>query len=427
MELSGIKSINGYVKIPGDKSISHRSVIIASLVNKPVRIKNFLFSEDCICTIETLKKLGVRIEINDNEVVVYGAGISGLKEPDEILEVVNSGTTIRLISGIIAGNNILSVLSGDHSVNNRPMDRIIKPLNEMGAEVYGRCNNKKAPIIIFGSNTLKGKKFELNISSAQVKSCISLAALHAEGTTEIIQPQVSRDHTERMLEYFESDIDYNGRYTRVNPKKKLKAKDLVIPGDISSALFLIAAAIILKDSHIIIKDIGINPTRSYIIDILKNMGGFINIKNKRIICNEPVGDIEVSSSNLFPANIDTDKIPNIIDEIPALCIAASKADGTTVIKGAGELRYKESDRIKAIASQFKKAGVDIKELKDGLIIRGNKNLKIKGCSLDSLGDHRIAMSLSILSMLSGEKVYISDTDCINTSFPGFDNIFKSIS
>jgi 3-phosphoshikimate 1-carboxyvinyltransferase len=427
MELSGIKSINGYVKIPGDKSISHRSVIIASLVNKPVRIKNFLFSEDCICTIETLKKLGVRIEINDNEVVVYGAGISGLKEPDEILEVVNSGTTIRLISGIIAGNNILSVLSGDHSVNNRPMDRIIKPLNEMGAEVYGRCNNKKAPIIIFGSNTLKGKKFELNISSAQVKSCISLAALHAEGTTEIIQPQVSRDHTERMLEYFESDIDYNGRYTRVNPKKKLKAKDLVIPGDISSALFLIVAAIILKDSHIIIKDIGINPTRSYIIDILKNMGGFINIKNKRIICNEPVGDIEVSSSNLFPANIDTDKIPNIIDEIPALCVAASKADGTTVIKGAGELRYKESDRIKAIASQFKKAGVDIKELKDGLIIRGNKNLKIKGCSLDSLGDHRIAMSLSILSMLSGEKVYISDTDCINTSFPGFDNIFKSIS
>jgi 3-phosphoshikimate 1-carboxyvinyltransferase len=427
MEFSGIKSINGDVKIPGDKSISHRSVIISSLTDKSVRIKNFLFSEDCICTIETLRKLGVRIEINDDEVVVYGAGIHGLKEPDSILEVGNSGTTIRLVSGIIAGNNILSVLSGDNSVNNRPMARIIEPLNEMGAEVYGRSNNKKAPIIIFGSNNLKGKRFELNVSSAQVKSCITLAGLHAEGTTEISQPQVSRDHTERMLEYFESDIEYNGRYTRINPKKKLAAKDLAIPGDISSALFLIVAAIILKDSHIIIRDIGINPTRSYIIDVLKNMGGLINIRNKRTICNEPVGDIEAGSSDLSPVNIDTDKISYIIDEIPALCVAASKADGTTVIKGAGELRYKESDRIEAIVRQFKKAGIDIKGLKDGLVIKGDKNLKIKGCSLDSLGDHRIAMSLSLLSMLSDEKVCISGTNCINTSFPGFENIFKNIS
>ncbi len=421
-----MKSINGYVKIPGDKSISHRSVIISSLVREPVRIKNFLFSEDCIHTIETLKKLGVRIDINSDDVIVNGVGVSGLKEPDVILEVGNSGTTIRLVSGIIAGNNILAVLSGDSSINNRPMDRVIKPLNEMGARVYGRCNNKKAPVIIFGSNNLKGKIFELSISSAQIKSCIALAGLHAEGTTEIIQPQISRDHTERMLEYFEADINYNGRHTRINPEKKLKAKDLFIPGDVSSASFLIVAAIILKDSHIFIKDIGINPTRSYIIDILKQMGGFIDIKNQRTVCNEPVGDIEVRSSNLLPVKIDTDKIPNIIDEIPALCVAASKAGGTTAIIGAGELRHKESDRIKAIASQFKKAGVDIKELKDGLVIRGNKNLKIKGCNLDSRGDHRIAMSLAVLSMLSEEKIYISDTDCINTSFPGFENIFKNI-
>mgnify|MGYP001145942444 CR=1 FL=1 len=426
MEIYGADSICGEIKVPGDKSISHRSAIISSITKDNVVIENFLFSEDCIKTIEVLKKVGVKIEKLNGNLIVYGRGIESFKEPDEILDVGNSGSTIRIISGVLCATNFLSVLSGDKSINSRPMGRIINSLNEMGAKIYGRDNNTKAPVVIFGNPELVGKKHEISVSSAQVKSCITLAALHAKGETEIIQPEVSRDHTERMLEYLGAKIVYDGRYTKIVPGKDLKGRNIYVPGDISSAAYFIIASLILKNSHTLIKDVGINPTRCYFLDILKKMGAKIVIKNIRNINNEPFADIETFYSKLNSIEIGKEKIPNIIDEIPILCVAASAASGKTVIRGAEELRYKESDRISSIASQFRKLGVDIEEKTDGLIINGDKNLKVEEGVVESFGDHRVAMSLAILSLLSKGKVKILSSECIDTSFPGFKYILKKV-
>jgi len=420
MEISGVNSIKGQIKIPGDKSISHRSAIISSLTNDKVIIKNYLFSEDCIRTIEVLKMLGVGIEKFESNLVVHGKGINKLKEPDDILYVGNSGTTIRLLSGILCATDFLSVLSGDKSINNRPMDRIINPLREMGASVFGKDNNKKAPIVIFGNRSiLKGKKFNINVSSAQVKSCLMLAGLFADGETEIIQPQISRDHTERMLEYFGADISYDGKNTKIKSSKTLKGKNIYVPGDISSAAYFIVASLILEGSKILIKDLGINSTRNYLLTALKNMGAKIEIKNERIINNEPVADLESSFSKLKAITVESKFIPNIIDEIPILCVAAAFADGKTMITGIGELRFKESDRISSITTQFSKLGVDIEAKDNDLIIRGSKDLKIGEGSLECNGDHRIAMALAILSLKTKGKVKILDSECISTSFPSF--------
>ncbi len=427
MEIHGANSIKGEIKIPGDKSISHRSIIISSMIDDNVVIENFLLCEDCINTLNILKELGVRIEKINGNLVVYGRGVKSFKEPDRVLNVGNSGTTIRVMSGVLSATNFMSVLSGDKSINNRPMDRIIEPLRFMGAKIYGRENNLKAPLVIFGNPLLEGKKIELKNSSAQVKSCILLAALNAKGPTEIVLPQTSRDHTERMLEYLGADISYNGKYVKLIPGNKLNGKRIYIPGDISSAAYFIVATLILKKSHTIIRDVGINDTRSYILETLRKMGGKITIKNKRIINNEPVADIETFSSELKSIKLEEENIPIIIDEIPVLCVAAAFAEGTTIIRGAQELRYKESDRIKAIVTQFKKLGVDIREEKDGMVINGDRNFKAGEGTVDSYGDHRIAMSLSILALSSSGKVSILDSDCINTSFPGFKyNLKKSL-
>ncbi|MEE8325184.1 MAG: 3-phosphoshikimate 1-carboxyvinyltransferase [Candidatus Humimicrobiaceae bacterium] len=426
MEIHGIKSLNGDIKVPGDKSISHRSAIISSISGGKVIVENYLFSEDCINTIKILKNLGIKIEHTDNDLMINGAKTANMIEPRTILDVGNSGTAIRLIAGVLASTDFMSILSGDNSINNRPMKRIIDPLRSMGASVYGRDNNKKAPLVIFGNKKLQGKRFEFSLSSAQLKSCVLLAGINAEGVTEIIQPETSRDHTERMLQYFEADIEFNGKYTRLDPSGGLKAKNIYVPGDISSAAFIIVATLILKNSHTTIRDVGINPTRNYFLDILKKMGANIEIKNKRIISNEPVADIETFSSDLISVEIEKQQIPNIIDEIPVLAVAASQASGKTIIKGAGELRNKESDRIKALCTQFKKVGVDISEQKDGFEIAGNKNSDISGGTVESMGDHRIAMSLAVLSLLSKNSTTILDSDCIDTSFPGFKYILKKL-
>jgi len=426
MEIQGIRSLNGEIKVPGDKSISHRSAIISSITGQNVIIENYLFSQDCINTIEVLRDLGVKIEKTDNDLIVHGAKITDLAEPSGVLEVGNSGTSIRLMAGVLASTGFMSVISGDHSINNRPMKRIIDPLRSMGAAVFGRENNTKAPLVIFGKSNLKGKRFDLTLSSAQVKSCLLLAAINADGVTEIIQPEISRDHTERMLQYFDADIEFDGKYTRLDPAKKLVAKNIYIPGDISSAAFLIVATLILKGSHTIIRDVGINPTRSYFLEILKNMGANIEIKNKRTISNEPIADIETFSSNLFSVEIEKEWIPNIIDEIPVLATAAAVASGKTIIEGAGELRNKESDRISSLCTQLKKIGVDIREKKDGFEIIGNNENRITGGTVESMGDHRIAMSLAILSLLSKNKTIILDSGCIDTSFPGFKYILKKL-
>ncbi len=426
MEIQGIRSLNGEIKVPGDKSISHRSAIISSVTGQNVIIENYLFSQDCINTIEVLRDLGVKIEKTDNDLIIHGAKITDLAEPAGILEVGNSGTSIRLMAGVLASTGFMSIISGDHSINNRPMKRIIDPLRSMGAAIFGRDNNTKAPLAIFGKRNLKGKRFDLTLSSAQVKSCILLAAINADGVTEIIQPEISRDHTERMLQYFDADIEFDGKYTRLDPAKKLVVKNIYVPGDISSAAFIIVATLILKGSHTIIRDVGINPTRSHFLEILKNMGAKIEIKNKRTISNEPMADIETFSSDLFSVKIEKELIPNIIDEIPVLAAAAAMASGKTIIEGAGELRNKESDRISSLCTQLKKIGVDIREKKDGFEIIGNNESCITGGTVESMGDHRIAMSLAILSLLSKNKTIILDSGCIDTSFPGFKYILKKL-
>ncbi len=418
--------LKGEIKIPGDKSISHRSAIISSLTNSSVSIENFLFCRDCIKTIDVLNKLGVKIERLNHKLIVYGKGIKGFKESDEILDVGNSGTTIRIMSGVLAATNFMSVLSGDKSINNRPMRRVIEPLVKMGAKINGRGNNSRAPMVIFGNPDLRGKKFEMDIPSAQVKSCILMAALNARGATEIIQQEISRDHTERMLQYFGADISFDGKYTKLEPGKILNARSIYIPGDISSAVFFIVATLILKDSHTLIKDVGINPTRSFILEILKKMGGKIIIKNKRMLNNEPVADIETFYSKLHSIKIEKEYIPNIIDEIPILSVAAAVAEGETIIRGAGELRYKESDRINSIVSQFKKLKVNIEEKKDGMVIKGDIKFNAGEGTVESFGDHRIAMSLYILSLLSKGRVTVLDSDCIDSSFPGFKYDLKKL-
>lgn len=426
MEVRGSKSIKGELKIPGDKSISHRSIIISSLANDNVIIENFLFCQDCIRTLIILQNLGIKIEKINSNLIVHGKGINSFREPDCILDAGNSGTTIRMMSGVLSATDFMSILSGDKSINNRPMKRIIEPLSMMGARIYGRENNTKAPVVIFGNPSLEGKKFELKVASAQVKSSILLAALNAKGSTEIISPGISRDHTERMLENFGADITCNHKYVKLKPGKKLSAKRIYIPGDISSAAYFIVATLILKNSHTIIRDVGINPTRSYFIELLKKMGGKIIIKNKRIIDNEPVADIETYSGELSSVKIEKDKIPLLIDEIPILCVVAAAAEGVTIISGAGELRYKESDRIKTIVSEFRKLNVDIEEKEDGMVIKGSPNFKSGTGVVESFGDHRIAMSLSILALRSTGNVTILDSDCINTSFPGFKYNLKKI-
>ncbi len=428
IEIYGPYKANGVIEVPGDKSISHRSVILSSITKDKVIIDNFLFSADCLNTLDILKKTGVKYQTDKKSILLEGCGISGLVEPEEILYVGNSGTSIRLLSGFLCGASFMSILSGDSSINNRPMERIIKPLTDMGAKIFGRQNNKNAPIVIFGGKKLKGMRHEISIASAQVKSCLAIAALFADAPTEIILPQIARDHTERMLEYFGAEISYDGKDTRIFPGRTLKGKDIYVPGDFSSAAFFIIAAIILEKSKILIKNVGINPTRSYLINILKKMGANIEIKNIRIKNNEKIADIEASSSNLIAVDIDEKIIPNIIDEIPILSVAAACAEGITKIRGAKELRMKESDRIKSISSEFKKAGIRIDEFPDGLEIHGSQNLKINPSKLKSYGDHRIAMSLAILALKGNAKITISETSCIDTSFPGFkDKLFSVIS
>ncbi|MDZ7838120.1 MAG: 3-phosphoshikimate 1-carboxyvinyltransferase [Actinomycetota bacterium] len=427
MEIKGAEKITGTIEIPGDKSISHRSAILSAMTSQKVIIRNFLFSEDCLSTLEVLKKLQIKIIIENQSITVYGRGMDGLSEPDDILYVGNSGTTIRLISGLLAAAPFMSVLNGDSSINRRPMDRIIEPLRQMGAAIYGRNNNRFAPLVIMGGKKLMAKQFNIPVASAQVKSCLLIAALNCKGTTEISQPAVSRDHTERMLQYFGADIKFDGQHSEIDSGSQIRGKDIFVPGDISSAAYFIVACLILDDSHIALRDVGINQTRSYFLKILMDMGADIRIKNKRTLNNEPVADIEVFSSKLQAIPIDKENIPNIIDEIPILCVAASKARGKTAITGAGELRHKESDRINAVYSQFLKMGVDISQEPDGLTIKGDPDFRPAYARLKSFGDHRIAMSCAILSLLGKEEAVIDDTGCINTSFPGFfDKLNKHI-
>ncbi len=338
--------IKGEVRVPGDKSISHRAIMIGSIAEGKTVIHNFLMGEDCLSTVDCFRKLGVNIFISDEDVIVEGVGLYGLKESKDILYVGNSGTTIRLISGILAGQNFSSTITGDESIQKRPMDRIINPLKMMGANISGLLN-KFPPLRIKPTKKLIGIEYRQPIPSAQVKSCILLAGLYADSDTKILQPSMSRDHTERMLKYFGANIVTKDNEVYLKPGNKLIGKEIYIPGDISSAAFLIVGTLILKGSKLLIRDVGLNETRTGILDVLIRMGGRIKILNERNLNNEPVGDILVEYSELKGIDIKGNMIPRLIDEIPIIAVAATQARGTTVIKNAEELKVKESNRIKA--------------------------------------------------------------------------------
>lgn len=416
--------ITGEITVPGDKSISHRSIIIGSLAEGKTIIKNILDSKDVERTIFAFKKMGVDIEELNGDIHIEGVGLKGLSKPDGPIDCGNSGTTARLLSGVLVGQDFPSRLVGDDSLSSRPMDRIIIPLKKMGANIRGRLD-KILPLEINPTRSpLKGIEYRLPVASAQVKSAILLSSLYADGRSKIIEPKASRDHTERMLKYFGYNILNKDNLIYTDSESKLKGKKIYIPGDISSASYFIVAATIVEDSDLIIKDVGINPTRTGIIYVLEKMGANIKILNKRTLNNEPLADIHIKYAPLKGISIGGDIIATLIDEIPIIAVAASLAEGRTIIQDASELKYKESNRISSITNELRKMGVNIEELSEGMIIEGNSNLK--SVVVDSYGDHRIAMALSIAALRAEGTTEIKDYECVKISYPNFYKILQNL-
>ena len=422
ISIKPVKKLKGTISLKGDKSISHRAIIVASISEGRSVIKNFLRSEDCLYTIDAFRKLGINIDTSGDDVIVEGKGLSGLKKAKEDIYLGNSGTSMRLISGIAAGQNFETTLTGDKSLSNRPMYRVIEPLRLMGADIRGK-EDKFAPLIIKGGN-LKAIKYKTKVASAQIKSAVLLAGLYADGITEVLEPIKSRDHTERMLSLFGAKLVIEDLKVAINNKPSLKARDLTIPGDISSAAFFITAALILEGSQINIKNLVFNRTRLGFIDALKEMGADINIENNHFAGYEDVCDITVKSSRLKGITISEKSIPSLIDELPALMVAAIFAEGVTHIKGARELRVKETDRINSMTAPLKEMGAEIVVKSDDIIIKGTGLLT--GKSVDCRGDHRTAMSLAIAALRAKNNTEIRDVECINTSFPDFFDTLNSL-
>lgn len=410
-----VKKLKGKCRVPGDKSISHRAVMLAGISEGKTTIDGFLKGEDCLSTIACFKQMGVQVQEEKDRLCLIGRGQRGLIEPQDILDAGNSGTTMRLMAGILSGQNFHSVITGDGSLRSRPMERIAVPLRKMGAIIDGRENGRKAPLAIRGGQ-LKAIEYELPVASAQIKSAVLLAGLFADGTTCVTEPRASRDHTERMLGSFGISVVSDGLSRKVTPGK-LKGTHIEVPGDISSAAFLMVAAACLEGSDVILENIGINPTRAGIINVLQQMGAEIKINHQREVGGEPIADIHIMGAKLDAVEIGAEVIPSLIDEIPVLAIAAACAKGTTKITGASELRVKETDRISAMAEELEKVGIEVTTLEDGMVIHGPQ--KIKAGRIDSHGDHRIAMAMAVAGLLSEDTIEITNESCMAVSFPGF--------
>ena len=415
--------LKGTLSIPGDKSISHRSIMFGSIAKGTTKIHNFLMGDDCLSTIECFRKLGIDIEMHNDHILVHGKGLHGLKPASEILDCGNSGTTTRLISGILAGQPFTSTLTGDASIQKRPMKRIIEPLRQMHAAIEGKDDNF-CPLTISPS-TLEGICYTSPVASAQVKSCVLLAGLYANTPTTVCEPALSRDHTERMLSAFGAIIERKDKCVTIYPNPELEAMEVIVPGDISSAAFFMVAGLIVPNSKLILQNVGINPTRRGILDALLAMGGRITCFNERELCGEPVCDMIIESSDLHGITIEGDIIPTMIDEIPAFAVAALFADGTTTIKDAKKLRVKESNRIDTMCHELGKMGAVIRPLEDGMIIEGNA--MIHGATLESYDDHRIAMSLAVASLKAATPSQILNSECIRISYPHFFEHLKTVS
>ena len=416
-------SVKGEITVPGDKSISHRSIMLGAIANGSTSVRGFLRGGDNMATMGAFRAMGVEINDDGQTVVIQGKGLHGLSEPGDVIDCGNSGTTIRLITGLLAGQSFFSVVTGDQYLRKRPMKRVVEPLTRMGARILGRNQGSLAPLAISGGS-LNAIGYESPVSSAQVKSAIMLAGLYADGETSLREPSLSRDHSERMFRLFGASLDVFNSGVTVRGGVELQGQDITVPGDISSATFYIVAALITPGSELLIRNVGVNPTRTGAIDILRAMGGSIELLDQREVSGEPVADILVRSSRLKGCAIAGSVVPRAIDEFPAICVAAACAEGVTTIREARELRVKETDRIAAMTVNLRALGVTVAECEDGMDVSGVERLS--GGSVNSFGDHRIAMSLSVAALVSTGGITITDTECVATSFPTFYPLLEQV-
>lgn len=415
MEIKKLTNLHGELTVPGDKSISHRAVMFGSLAKGTTKITHFLEGADCLSTISCFRKMGIDIENNSGEILVHGKGLHGLSAPADILDVGNSGTTTRLISGILAGQNFVSELTGDNSIQSRPMKRIMTPLLSMGADIASIKGNNCVPLRITG-HPLKAIHYDSPVASAQVKSCVLLAGMYSDGITSVTEPVRSRNHTEIMLNYFGARVTSERTTASIAPEPSLFAREITVPGDISSAAYFIAAGLLVPGSEILLKNVGINPTRDGLLRVCKNMGADITLLNVNMD-GEPTADLLVRASSLHGTTVGGEIIPTLIDEIPMIAVMAAFAEGTTVIKDAKELKVKESDRILVMAENLSRMGADITPTDDGMIIHGGKPLH--GAEIDSYLDHRVAMSFAVAGLLCDGPLSIKGGDCVKISYPEF--------
>ncbi len=416
MNIQRSNGLKGEVKIPGDKSISHRAVMLGALAKGTTKITDFLQGADCLSTMECFRRMGIQIQNTSGEVLVHGQGLHGLAAPSDLLNVGNSGTTIRLLSGILAPQPFSATLTGDASIQKRPMKRVMEPLSQMGAKIESLSGNGCAPLKISGT-PLKGIHYKTPVASAQVKSCILFAGMYANGATTVTEPVLSRDHSERMLEHFGARLTREGTAVTIQPEPQLAAREIPVPGDISSAAYFIAAAALVPHSEILIRNVGINPTRSGMLEVCRAMGADIQYLNERDDSGEPTADLLVRSSSLKGTVIEGAIIPALIDELPVLAVMAAFAKGETIIRNAEELKVKESDRIAVMVENLSAMGADITGTPDGMIIRGGPALH--GAEIHTYKDHRIAMSFAVAALAAEGTTHIEDADCVNISYPDF--------
>ena len=429
MKIQPANNLQGTINLPGDKSISHRAALFSALATGETRVENFATSADCASTLGCLEQLGVRISREKSTVTIEGVGKNGFQKPESALDCGNSGTTMRLLAGILAGQNFDSVLTGDESLSKRPMRRVIEPLTEMNAHLEAIDNH--APLKIFGKNPLQAISFEPKVASAQVKSCVLLAGLNADGQTSVLEKTPTRDHTERMLRWFGVDVreeeTENGRLISVSGDAELKARDLLVPSDVSSAAFFLVAAACRPGSEIILPNVGLNPTRNAVVEVLKDFGAEIEILNEREIAGEPIADLRVSGGDLkskTSSNVLRGKIiANLIDEIPILAVFGTQIEGGLEIREASELRVKESDRIKSVVENLRKMNVSVEEFEDGLRVEKSA---LKGARVDSFGDHRIAMAFAVAALFAEGETEIEDAECAAVSFPAFFETLRNV-
>jgi 3-phosphoshikimate 1-carboxyvinyltransferase len=415
--------LRGQVNVPGDKSISHRAAMLGAIAEGTTRIRNFLPANDCLATLDVLRGLGIEIEHGQDEVLVHGRSLHGLREPFSPLECGGSGTTMRLMSGLLAGQPFYSVLAANAQLSKRPMDRVAAPLRAMGATILGREGGKYPPLSIMGGS-LRGIVYKMPVASAQVKSALLLAGLFAEGLTEVVEPAPSRDHTERMLRAMGANVAANNSVISVESAARLDALDVRVPGDVSSAAFFIAAAAIVPGSQITIPGVGLNPGRIGVINVLKRMGANLHLHNERLANREPIADIEVKHCSLRGTQISPEEVPGLIDELPILAVIATQAEGVTEVRGAAELRVKETDRISTTVSELRRLGAKIEALPDGFIVEGP--VRLSGAVVNSHGDHRLAMALTIAALVADGETTVDDTTCIADSFPGFEHALADL-